>query len=131
MNAILRTLARLGLGAALALAAGCGGENRLERVDFSYETTPPDQITVSASSIIVPTGQAIAVRAHPVMSEDELEDGDRFELRSQDQTVLGVDRGDEPYLFVIYGVTPGDTRVQAFVNGRPGPTINATVVLVP
>ena len=131
MNALARGLRRLGLAASLALAAACGSENRLERVDFSYETSPPDQADVTASFVTLRVGQAVAVRAHPVMSDDPLEDDDRLELRSRDRAILGLDEGDERFLFVLYGVAPGETSVQAFVNGRPGPVITASVVDVP
>jgi hypothetical protein len=131
MNTLARALGRLGLAASLALAAACGSENRLERVDFSYETSPPDEATVNDVSVVIRVGQAVAVRAHPVMSEDPLEDKDRFELRSSDEAILGVDEGGERFLFVLYGVEAGDASVQPFVNGRRGPVINATVLPVP
>jgi hypothetical protein len=131
MNALARALGRFALVASLALVAACDSENRLKRVDFSYETSPPNQVTANSVSIIIRAGQAVAVRAHPVMSEDPLEDDDRFEMRSSDESTLGVDEGDEPFLFVLYGVAAGSASVQPFVNGRGGPVINATVIDVP
>ncbi|HEU4538267.1 MAG TPA: hypothetical protein VFS00_29305, partial [Polyangiaceae bacterium] len=97
----------------------------------SYDSSPPDQATVSASSVSIRVGQAIAVHAYPIMSEDPLEEEDRFELRSLDESVLGLDQREGPYLFVLYGVAPGETQVQPYVNGRPGPVIAARVLDAP
>jgi hypothetical protein len=131
MKAVCCAFARLAFVASLALAAGCSEENRLERVDFSYDSAPPAQATVSSSAVSIRVGQAIAVHAYAVMSEDPLESEDRFELRSRDESILGLDEREGPSLFVLYGVTPGETEVQAFVNGRPGPVIVARVLDAP
>jgi hypothetical protein len=131
MKAVSWAFARFAFVASLALAAGCSEDNRLERVDFSYDSAPPDQATVSSSTISIRVGQAIAVQAYAIMSEDPLESEDRFELRSRNESILGLDERESPYRFVLYGVTPGDTEVQAFVNGRPGPVIVAHVLDAP
>lgn len=119
------------LGAAIAVAGltGCGG---FDRLDFSFESAPPDNATVTYGDIHIHDGIAVGVIARPMDGNDEMDEDTVVELESKNPGILGVSRAverdeDDPPKFVLFGVSPGTTSVTVRIDGNVEGEIPATV----
>lgn len=110
-----------------ALAVGAVGCHPFDRVDFDALTTPPVAASVTFEKVTIPKGIAIAVEAHPMSGDEELDA--KLELRSRDTRVLGVDAGVDDGTFVLYGVSVGSTVIDVYYDGELEDEIPAEVPL--
>lgn len=123
------------VAAALAGLSGCSSDYR---IDFTYNSSPPDGAIISFDSIRIHEGIAVGVEAQP-MDDDELMDRETFvRLVSDDPSVLGVqstlskadvDASDDlaNWSFVIFGVKTGSTRVTVYIDDELEGEIPAVV----
>jgi hypothetical protein len=121
----------LGLVAAMSLAAltGCSG---FDRIDFTFESAPPDNATVTYTDIRIHAGIAVGVLARPMDGNDEMDEDTDVVLESRNPSVLGVSRAvqedeDDPPKFVLFGVSPGSTVVTVRIDGNVEGEIPANV----
>jgi hypothetical protein len=132
----LPSLARGVAVAGLATTLGCGGFDELE---FTYNSVPPDNATVSFDGIFIHEAVAVGVTARPLDGGEVMADDTRVELVSQNPGVLGVafvarprdpadtDGTEGSWDFVIWGVQPGQTVVTVRIDGENEAEIPATV----
>jgi hypothetical protein len=125
--------------AAAALAAGLLGCSGFDRLEFYYESAPPDGAVVSFESISIHEGIAVGVEARPIDGDEVMDEETVVELDSRNPGILGVarsepDDGDDDddaevgdWKFVIYGVSPGTTQVVVTIDDEIEAEIDATV----
>lgn len=112
------------------LSVGCSD---FERLDFQPRTTPPQSVSLSFESIVLIQGIAVAAKAVPLDSGDDMMDEETtVELTSNAPSILGVEVGaedgyfdnleeDAPPLnwnFVFFGASPGKTTVTVTIDGE-------------
>ena len=121
MNAckLWKTIAIASLG--LLCFAGCGID-----LQFEYETTPRGVTSVTPDDIVVQVSTAVAVLV--MDGDEELESDMTVSMSSQDEDILGVDPTEDFDVFVLYGVSPGQTSVTVRADGDHVATIPAEVV---
>lgn len=121
-------------GALAAFVAGCSG---FDRLDFVYESAPPDDAIVSFEGIEIHAGIAVGVEARPVDGDEIMDEDTQVELDSRNPGVLGiapaqpdedVDNDDKyNWKFVVFGVGPGTTQVVVTIDGEIEAEIPAVV----
>jgi hypothetical protein len=110
------------------LSVGCSD---FSRIDFQPKTTPPEPMSLRSERIELTEGVAVAVKAVPLDTGDDMMDEDtRVELSSSAPTILGVEQGapdgyfdsndDQPpqnWNFVFFGAGPGKTTLRVIIDG--------------
>ncbi|MBA3546159.1 MAG: hypothetical protein H0T76_06740 [Nannocystis sp.] len=115
---------------ALLAAAAC--QPRYDGIELTLTSTPPVPVRISGTEIELPLGVAVAVDVEPQSSSrfNYYED-DPLELRSQDRAILRVEITEDPRIFVLVAVSPGETCVDIEVVGDDHGCIPATVLAKP
>ena len=115
-----------------ALLAASACQPRYDGIELTLSSTPPVPVRVSGEEIEIPLGIAVAVDVAPQSSTrfNYYED-DPLELRSQDRDILRVELTENPRIFVLVGVNPGETCVEIEVVGEDHGCIPATVTAAP
>jgi hypothetical protein len=90
-----------------------------EQLEVRVAGEPRDGTVVAAEQFRVPVGTATAIRVAPIASgRRDYEPFHLVELRSRNESVLGVLEGPELDVFVLLGVAPGETTVDVSIRGR-------------
>ena len=125
----MKTACALAALASLAALTGCSG---FDRLDFTFESAPPDNATVSYTDIRIHSGIAVGVIARPMDGNDEMDSDTLVQLESKNPAVLGVNPAvredpDDPPKFVLFGVSAGSTSVLVRIDGETQGEIPANV----
>jgi hypothetical protein len=110
------------------VGVGCSQPPPPITINFVPITTPISPVTLSATTISIPQGLAVAVHAQPFQSGQQMDSSTTVSFSQDTAGVLGMDPstlGDFP--FVIYGVSQGTSTVNVVVNGSTVGQIQATV----
>jgi hypothetical protein len=118
------TWRRLMTAAGLVLAA-C--QPRYEELEI--EVAGSAQVHVRTDEIRIPEGMVAAIRVKPVASgRREYEAFHLVEMTSRDETVLMVREGPELDMFVLVGVSVGETTVDVSIRNRDVDEIPSMVI---
>ena len=125
----MKTACALAALASLAVLTGCSG---FDRLDFTFESAPPDNATVSYADIRIHSGIAVGVIARPMEGNDEMDSDTLVQLESKNPAILGVNPAvredpDDPPKFVLFGASAGSTTVVVRIDGETQAEIPANV----
>jgi len=105
----------------LCFASGCGFD-----LGFRLNTQPPITTVVTANSIKISEGIAVSVTV--LDGNTPIEPGTLVSFTPVDPKILKIESTAEPAEFVVFGIMPGKTKVNVFVDGDVDSTIVAEVV---
>ncbi len=112
------------------LAVAC--QPHYDGLELTLSSEPPVPVRISGEEIELPVGIAVAVEVEPQSSgRFNYYEDDPLELRSQDREILRVEVTEDPRIFVLVGVSPGETCVEIEVVGEDHGCIPATVIAAP
>ena len=114
-------LALLGAGALSALT-GCSG---FDRLDFTFNSAPADNATVTYEQIRIHEGIAVGVSARPMDGDEQMDEDTVVQLETKNPgvaMVMPAPRDQEleeeaPYEFVIWGVGAGSASFAVIIDG--------------
>lgn len=120
----------------LAAAAGCGP--RYDHLTFEERTLPPLTVSLMSTSVSLPVGIAVEVKATPMTDDGPFDDDVPPTLGSSNTQVLGVaavvhhdtatdTTSDVPRRWILFGVAEGTASLQVNVDGDDEPAIPVTV----
>ena len=111
-------------GLAVVTSLGCNGYKGFQLEPI---TTPPGDVLITSTSVQIPQGVAIAVRALTKGGEDP-ETGELFVvLQSENPAVLQVWPTTAENTFVLCGASEGTAVIRAKVDGEDDDVITAVV----
>jgi hypothetical protein len=124
--------------AALTLSAGLLGCGGFDRLDFTYDSAPLANTSVTFEEIRIPVGFAVGVEARPIDGDEVMDEDTLVRLDSKSPGVLGVgpqepeetdddDTQVANWKFVFWGVSEGSTKVTVTIDDEIEAEIPATV----
>jgi hypothetical protein len=109
------------------LAVSSFGCNSYDGFDLERTTTPPGEVSVTSSSVVLPQGVAVGVRVLAPGAEDP-ETGDvTAAMRSSNPVVLQVWPTTEQNTFVLCGGSEGTATITVLIDGQDDESIPAVV----
>ena len=122
---------RLLLCAALALPTLACSPSYMA-VELEAVSNPPVGVTTTIrdDEVEIPVGVVMAVKVTPLSDNaTPYERSDRVRLRGKDTSILDVEPTEDERVFVLIGVSPGNTCIEVEINGSNKDCIDASVTL--
>lgn len=102
--------------APIALASlACGPQ--YATLDIDVLSAPPVVVDVRDTSIELPVGVAVHVKAAPISNSNKRYGNERMTLDTNDSGVFEVQVTAHPRRFVFVGVSPGETCMRVVLEG--------------
>lgn len=109
----------------LALASfGCSS---YDGFDLERTTTPPGEVSVTSTSVVLPQGVAVGVRVQAPGAEDPDTGEVTAAMRSSNPAVLQVWPTTEQNTFVLCGGAEGTATITVLIDGQDDESIPAVV----
>lgn len=98
-----------------------------EEFELRMITSPPGDVSVSGTSVVVPQGVVVGVQLRAPGAEDPETGMVYASMRSNNPAIVGVWPTVEENTFVICGVAEGTATITVSVDGQDDETLSATV----